>query len=50
MHKTGKERIHLELHKVDEIHGIGQAWVPASNIRMAKEKLCKMIEVTEFHD
>ena len=50
MRKTGKERIHLELHKVDEIHGVGQAWVPASNIRMAKNKLCNMIEVTEFHD
>tara|TARA_Y100000992_G_scaffold59001_1_gene35954 strand:- start:6781 stop:7011 length:231 start_codon:yes stop_codon:yes gene_type:complete len=50
MRKTGKERISVELHKVDEVHGIGQAWVPATNIRLAKEKLCNMIEVTEFLD
>ena len=27
MRKTGKERISVELHKVDESHGLGQAWV-----------------------
>lgn len=50
MHKTGKERITLSLEKVDEHTGIGQAWVPASNKRAAQEKLCAMIEVTEFVD
>jgi hypothetical protein len=50
MHKTGKERISVELHKVDESHGLGQAWVPASNKRLAQEKLSKMIEIIEFLD
>ena len=50
MRKTGKERISVELHKVDEAHGLGQAWVPASNKRLAQEKLCEMIEVLEFLD
>ena len=50
MRKTGKERISVELHKVDEAHGLGQAWVPATNKRMVKEKLCNMIEVLEFID
>ena len=48
--KNGTERISVELHKVDEEHGLGQAWVPASNKRMAQEKLCAMIEVLEFQD
>ena len=48
MRKTGKERITLELNKIDEHTGIGQAWVPAANIRTAKDKLCGMIEVLEF--
>ena len=50
MTKVGGEKIVLEIRKVDEPHGIGQAWVPALNIRDAKKKLTKMIEVTEFHD
>ena len=50
MRKTGKERITLELNKVDEHTGIGQAWVPASNKRLAQEKLCAMIEVLEFQE
>ena len=50
MRKTGKERISVELHKVDEFHGLGQAWVPASNKRLAQEKLCEMIDVLEFLD
>ena len=50
MTKGGGEKIVLEIRKVDETHGIGQAWVPALNIRDAKKKLTKMIEVTEFHD
>jgi hypothetical protein len=50
MRKTGKERISVELHKVDESHGLGQAWVPATNKRLAQEKLCAMIEVIEFLD
>ena len=50
MHKTGKERITVSLAKVDEYTGIGQAWVPASNLRAAKEKLCAMIEVLEFQE
>ena len=47
MTKVGGEKIVLEIRKVDETHGIGQAWVPALNIRDAKKKLTKMIEVTE---
>ena len=50
MTKVGGEKIVLEIRKVDETHGIGQAWVPALNVRDAKKKLTKMIEVTEFHD
>ena len=50
MTMVGGEKIVLEIRKVDETHGIGQAWVPALNIRDAKKKLTKMIEVTEFHD
>ena len=50
MHKTGKERITLSLEKVDEHTGIGQAWVPATNLRIAKEKLCAMIEILEFQE
>lgn len=50
MRKTGKERITMELNKVDEHTGLGQAWVPATNKRLAQEKLSKMIEVIEFLD
>ena len=50
MTKNGTERISVELHKVDESHGLGQAWVPASNERAAKEKLCAMIEILEFQE
>jgi|TARA_B100001248_G_scaffold261997_1_gene255472 hypothetical protein len=48
MTKVGGENIALEIRKVDESHGVGQAWVPASNVRNAKEQLRKMIEVIEF--
>jgi hypothetical protein len=50
MRKTGKERISVELNKVDEHTGIGQAWVPAANKLEAKDKLCAMIEVLEFQE
>lgn len=50
MTKIGNEKIALEIRKVDEKHGVGQAWVPALNIREAKTKLAKMIEVIEFND
>ena len=50
MTKTGKERITVSLAKVDEHTGIGQAWVPATNLRIAKEKLCAMIEILEFQE
>ncbi len=50
MSKTGKERITVSLEKVDEHTGIGKAWVPAPNKRMAQEKLCAMIEVLEFQE
>lgn len=50
MTKTGGEKIAVEIRKVDDTHGVGQAWVPAQNIRQAKDKLQKMIEVLEFQD
>lgn len=50
MKKTGKENIAVEIRKVDNIHGIGQAWVPATNRTQAKNKLTKMIEVLDFLD
>jgi|TARA_B110000305_G_C19021133_1_gene439372 hypothetical protein len=50
MTKTGTEKIAVEIQKVDEHHGVGQAWVPAQNIRQAKDRLMKMIEVLEFQD
>ena len=50
MTKTGGENIAVEIRKVDDKHGVGQAWVPALNIRDAKDKLQKMIEVLEFQD
>jgi hypothetical protein len=50
MTKTGGESIAVEIRKVDETHGVGQAWVPAMNRRQAQDKLQKMIEVLEFQD
>lgn len=50
MTKVGGENIAVEIKKVDDTHGIGQAWVPALNVRDAKERLQKMIEVLEFQD
>ena len=50
MTKNGEEKIAVEIRKVDDTHGVGQAWVPAHNIRQAKDKLQKMIEVLEFQD
>lgn len=50
MRKTGNERIIVEIHKVDESHGLGQAWVPASSKHAAQEQLGKMIEIIEFLD
>ena len=50
MTKMGGEKIALEIRKVDDHHGVGQAWVPALNKRQAQDKLMKMIEVLEFQD
>lgn len=50
MTKTGGEHIAVEIRKVDDTHGVGQAWVPATNKTEAKDKLQKMIEVLEFQD
>ena len=50
MNKDGSERIRLTLNRKDFTTGIGQAWVPAINKRMAKEKLSDMIDVLEWLD
>ena len=42
--ETADEVEEFEIRKVDETHGIGQAWVPALNIRDAKKKLTKIGE------
>lgn len=48
MTKLGGENIALEINKVDEEHGLGQAWVPAKNLGEARTKLNKMIEIIEW--
>lgn len=48
MKKTGEENITLEINKVNDEHGYGQAWVPAVSKDSAKEKLQRMIEIIEF--
>lgn len=50
MRKTGNERIKLKINRKDFTTGLGQAWVPAINKRMAKEKLAKMVDVLEWLD
>lgn len=50
MTKTGKEKIAVEIRKVDDSHGVGQAWVPALNKIQAQDKLKNMIEVLDFLD
>ena len=48
MHKTGEENIALEINKVDDEHGYGEAWVPATSKELAKEKLLRLISIIEF--
>jgi len=48
MTKSGSENITLEIKKVDDRHGLGQAWVPAKNLTDARTKLNKMIEIIEW--
>ena len=50
MNKDGTERIKLSVVRKDFTSGLGQAWVPAINKRMAKEKLERMIDVLEWLD
>ena len=48
MTKVGGENIALEINKVDEEHGFGNAWVPAPNEEVARTRLNKMIEILEW--
>ena len=50
MNKTGSERIRLTIDRKDFSTGIGQAWVPAANRRIAKQKLQNMIDILEWID
>lgn len=50
MNKTSDCDIALVIERQDHTHGIGEAWVPASSERQAKEKLHKMISVDEWID
>ena len=50
MHKKADSDIALEIRRLNEHEGIGQAWVPAKNITVAKRKLHDMIKVTEWID
>lgn len=50
MSKSGNERIRLTLNRKDFTTGIGQAWVPAANRRLAKQKLKDMIDILEWID
>ena len=47
MKKTGEENITLEINKVNDEHGYGQAWVPAVS-KDRKRKTQRMIEIIEF--
>ena len=48
MTKAGGENMTVEINKVDDEHGLGQAWVPAKNLHEARTKLNKMIEILEW--
>ena len=48
MTKSGGENMMVEIQRVDDSHGLGQAWVPAKNLAEAREKLNKMIEILEW--
>lgn len=48
MTKAGGENMTVEINKVDDEHGLGQAWVPAKNLAEARTKLNKMIEILEW--
>ena len=48
MTKAGGENMTVEINKVDDSHGLGQAWVPAKNLHEARTKLNKMIEILEW--
>lgn len=48
MHKTGEENISLNINKVNEEHGYGEAYVPATSKEVAKEKLQNLISIIEF--
>ena len=50
MTKTGTEKIAVEIQKVDEHHGVGQAWVPAHDKKEAQDKLGAMIEILDWLD
>lgn len=50
MTKSADSGIALEIKRVDDLHGVGQAWVPAGNKWEAKAKLEKMIEVLEYRE
>ena len=48
MSKEADSDIALEIERLSPTEGLGQAWVPAKNMKEAKEKLHKMIQVTEW--
>ena len=48
MSKEADSDIALEIERLSPTEGLGQAWVPAKNLKEAKEKLHKMIQVTEW--
>ena len=48
MSKEADSDIALEIERLSPTEGLGQAWVPAKNLKEAKEKLHKMIQVTDW--
>tara|TARA_B100000965_G_scaffold249650_1_gene209722 strand:+ start:3796 stop:4026 length:231 start_codon:yes stop_codon:yes gene_type:complete len=48
MVKEQDNDITLEIERISPTEGIGTAWVPATTVTKAKEKLHKMIQVTEW--
>tara|TARA_B100001996_G_scaffold65691_1_gene47576 strand:- start:489 stop:719 length:231 start_codon:yes stop_codon:yes gene_type:complete len=50
MNKDSDNDITLEIERTNFNEGLGTAWVPAINETEAKEKLHKMIQVTEWLD
>ena len=48
MSKEADSDIALEIERFSPTEGLGQAWGPAKNYKEAKEKLHKMIQVTEW--